>query len=59
MTYKRTGSQAPTHGTIVLKGLLIAVGIKEIKDIRGKRMYLVAPVTGSGEIWTDKVGDLK
>lgn len=36
-------------------GLLVDVTITDIKRSYGKTRYLVAPVSGTGNVWTEKI----
>ena len=41
--------------TINLDGLMVKVMIKDVKNSYGKDRYLITPVEGSGEKWTEKI----
>lgn len=38
-----------------LGGLMVIVTIKDVKNSYGKDRFLITPVEGSGEVWTEKV----
>lgn len=44
--------------TISIAGITVEVEIKDFKNSYGRDRFLVSPVAGAGEIWTEKV-DLK
>jgi len=42
-------------GTINVNGLIVEVTIKDYKNSYGRDRFLVTPVAGKGEVWTELV----
>lgn len=42
-------------GTVTLQGLIINIRILDVKRSYGRTRYLVTPLSGIGEIWTERV----
>lgn len=42
-------------GTIFVGGLNVQVEIKDVKNSYGRDRFLVTPIAGSGEVWTESV----
>lgn len=42
-------------GTINVNGLIVEVTIKDYKNSYGRDRFLVTPVAGQGEVWTELV----
>lgn len=41
--------------TVNVGGLTVQVIIKDFKTSYGRERYLVSPIAGTGEVWTEKV----
>lgn len=46
------------NAQIYIGGLLVDVIVKDIKQSYGRTRFLVAPVSGNGEIWVEQIKEL-
>lgn len=55
MTYQENYKTIGKKGTIKLGGLVVDVKIIDYKFTYGRDRWKVAPISGKGEIWVEKV----
>lgn len=53
--HKKAVGVQPTKGKVKFGELTFEVEIKEVKTAYGRNRYLVVPVSGTGEVWVEKV----
>lgn len=56
---KKVGEEVGKNAYVIIGKVKFEVLVKDIKNSYGKTRYLIAPIAGRGEMWTEKVSIIK